>query len=194
MTVRSLDAADQAPEISPDGQHLIYSSPKEGPLNLYIQNLEDMIPDSLGEGRDAAWSPDGGSIAFMRGDERVGLDLYVLTLDGESEPKLLLKGDDDRPELSGHPTWSADGTAIYVSADRRQHQGSTLWRVDIATQTLSRLTPATTDAAWTSDHSPTRFPTARPSPLPPIATAAPAMMPPTSMSTAFRPTAPSSRV
>lgn len=158
VTVRSLDAPDQAPAVSPDGQHLVYSSPKEGPMNLYIQNLEDMIPSSLGEGRDAAWSPDGTSLAFMRGDERVGLDLYVLTLDGETGPELIVKGDDDNPELAGNPVWSADGASIYLSADRRQHQGSTLWKVDVATGTLSRLTPATSDAPWTSDRSPALSP------------------------------------
>lgn len=158
LTVRSLDAADRSPAVSPNGEHLVYSSPKEGPLSLYIQSIEDMIPSPLGEGRDAAWSPDGTRLAFMRGDERVGLDLYVLNLDGESDPKLVLKGDDDYPGLTGHPVWSADGESIIMSADRRLHQGSTLWNVDVATGTASRLTAASTDAPWTSDHSPTRSP------------------------------------
>ncbi|MCP4447356.1 MAG: hypothetical protein GY811_18710 [Myxococcales bacterium] len=158
LTVRSLDAADEAPAVSPNGQHLIYSSPKEGPLNLYIQSIDDMIPSSLGEGRDAAWSPDGRQIAFMRGDEGVGLDLYTLDLDGESDPKLILKGDDDHPEISGKPAWNADGSAIFLSADRRLHQGSTLWKVDVATSSLSRLSPASTDASWTSDSSPALSP------------------------------------
>ncbi len=158
LTVRSLDAADRSPAVSPNGEHLVYCSPKEGPLNLYIQSIEDMIPSSLGPGRDATWSPDGTRLAFMRGDERVGLDLYVLELDGESDPRLVLKGDDDHPGLTGHPLWSADGETIIMSADRRQHQGSTLWTVNATTGTAVRLTPANTDAPWTSDHSPALAP------------------------------------
>ncbi len=158
LTVRSLDAADRAPAISPDGTHLAYASAKEGPLNLYIQNMEDMIPNSLGEGRDPAWSPDGTKLAFMRGDERVGLDLYVLSLDGESDPALVFKGDDDMPELTGTPIWAADGESIIMSADRRAHQGSTLWRILVSTGTASPLTPATTDAPWTSDREPSLSP------------------------------------
>jgi len=154
LTVRSLEAADQAPTISPDGSNLVYSSPKEGPLTLYIQNIEDMIPSSLGEGRDAAWSPDGQRLAFMRGDARVGLDLYTLALDGQSDPHLVLKGDDDHPEVSGQPVWSADGRSIFITADRREHQGSTLWRVDAATGALTRLSQANTNAPWTRDLSP----------------------------------------
>ncbi len=154
LTVRSLDAADQAPAVSPDGTHLAYASAKEGPLSLYIQNMEDMIPSSLGEGRDPAWSPDGTQLAFMRGDERVGLDLYVLKLDGESEPRLVFKGDDDMPGLSGTPVWSPSGEHIIMSADRRQHQGSTLWKVHVATGTATALTPPDADAPWTSDREP----------------------------------------
>jgi Tol biopolymer transport system component len=158
LTVRSLEAPDMGPRISPDGRLLVYSSAKDGVQKLYLQSMEDMIPNAISAGSDhaPAWSPDGSMLAFMRGDERVSRDLYLLHIDAESglpngDPKLLLQGDDDHPERTGDPVWDADGKSILISADRREHLGTSIWRVPLRGGAPQRVTPVRNAAPWTSD-------------------------------------------
>lgn len=162
LTVRSLEAADQSPRLSPDGTLLAYASAKDGTLRVYLQNMDDLIPMPIGDGPDgeASFSPDGKTLAFLRGDESVNRDLYLLDLqDPDATPRLLLKGDDDHPSLAGGPIFTRDGRSILMAADRREHQGTTLWRIDIASGKLQRLTAAPNDGAdWICDRSPTLSP------------------------------------
>jgi Tol biopolymer transport system component len=165
LTVRSLEAPDLGPRISPDGRFLVYASAKDGTQKLYVQSMEEMIPNPISEGVDgeATWSPDGTKLAFMRGDERVSRDLYLVGIDADtglplSEPTLLLKGDDDHPEFAGAPSWSRDGKSIILSADRRKHVGTSLWRVALAGGAPQQVTPIRNSAPWTRDRSPSLSP------------------------------------
>lgn len=153
LTVRSLETADQGPRVSPDGRQLVYASAKDGTLKLYLQSMDDMIPMAITEGTDseASWSPDGSQLAFMRGDERVRRDLYVTSAEEGAEPRLVLEGDDDHPEIAGAPMWTADGKSIFLSADRREHLGTSLWRVDLRGGAPERVTPVRNAAPWTRD-------------------------------------------
>jgi Tol biopolymer transport system component len=156
LTVRSLEAPDMGPRVSPDGKNLVYVSAKDGTQRLYLQSMEDMIPTPITEGTDSdpAWSPDGKQLAFMRGDERVSRDLYVMSAEEGAEPRLILKGNDDHPEIAGAPMWAADGKSILLSADRREHLGTSLWRVDLGGGDPIRLTPVRNAAPWTRDRWP----------------------------------------
>ena len=165
LTVRSLEAPDLGPRISPDGGLLVYASAKDGTQKLYVQSMEEMIPNAISEGVDGepSWSPDGSKLAFMRGDERVSRDLYVVTIDSKtglplSDPTLLLKGDDDHPEFAGAPVWSGDGKSILLSADRRKHIGTSLWQVPVAGGAPSPVTPIRNSAPWTRDRWPSVSP------------------------------------
>ena len=153
LTVRSLEAPDLSPKVSPDGTNLVYASAKDGTQKLYLQSMDDMIPMPITEGTDSepSWSPDGRQLAFMRGDERVSRDLYVMSAEEGAQPRLLLKGDDDHPEIAGAPIWTADGKSILLSADRREHLGTSLWRVGIDGGDPQRLTPVRNAAPWTRD-------------------------------------------
>ena len=168
LTVRALEAPDAGPKISPDGRFLVYSSAKDGTKKLYLQSMEDMIPSVITKGGDgdAAWSPDGSKLAFMRGDERVSRDLYIVDIDRETglpkaEPTLLLKGDDDHPELAGAPVWDADGKSILFSADRREHLGTSVWRTYLRGGAPERVTPVRNAAPWTRDRWPSLSPDGR---------------------------------
>ncbi len=162
LTVRSLEAGDESPSLSPNGELLAYSSAKDGTLRLYLQSMEDLIPTPIGVGpdSDAAFSPDGTMLAFLRGDERVNRDLYLLDLrDPEAPPRLIAKGDDDHPGLAGGPIFSKDNKSIIIAADRREHQGTALWRVDLASGAMQRITtPANDGAEWVCDRSPSLSP------------------------------------
>ncbi len=165
LTVRSLEAPDLDPRVSPDGRFLSYASAKDGTQKLYVQSMEDLIPNPVSEGIDgeAAWSPDGRMLAFMRGDALVSRDLYVMSIDtktglASSHATLLLEGNDDHPELAGSPIWSADGKSILLSADRREHQGTGIFEVPVGGGGPRRITPVRNAAPWTRDRWPNLSP------------------------------------
>ena len=61
-------------------------------------------------GTDATWSPDGGRIAYLKGDA-----LYVASATGADERLLRAGISLPAPDLTG-PIWSPDGTEIVIAA------------------------------------------------------------------------------
>lgn len=160
LTMASLDAVDEAPQVSPDGKVLAYASAKDGKHRLYLQSMEDMIPYAIGHANggdsEASWSPDSGQIAFMHGDGSEKRDLYVVASKPDAKPRLLLEGSDDHPTHTGQPVWMPDGQSIILSTDRRSQQGTTLWRTQVNGGAvnggaLKRVTPQ--GAWWVVDRS-----------------------------------------
>jgi tricorn protease len=116
---------------SPDSRKLVYSSEREGAARLFLfdfvssketqlttapgqdsgqaPRLADARSGQVGDGDFAArFSPDGKSIAFVRG----GTELRVLDVDAKKE-RSLAKGIIADPIQSGHPlAWSPDGKWI----------------------------------------------------------------------------------
>jgi len=175
LTVRALDAPDEHPSLSPHGDAVAYATRHRKANRIVVLGLSDLIPRAVTDGggglgdSQPAWSPDGRRIAFMRGDSRVRLDLHVVDLpanpDGDEQgaaaravPTLLVRGDDDAPEQSGNPAFSPDGAAIVFSADRRQGKGTGLWRCDLATGSVARLSPVPRRAGHIADLDPTFAP------------------------------------
>jgi len=97
---------------SPDSRHLVYSSERNGPARLvgydFITAKETELT-SEGEGDySPRYSPDGKSIAFVRG----GTELRVLDVDAKKE-RSLARGLIADPINLGHPiAWSPDGKWI----------------------------------------------------------------------------------
>lgn len=152
LTVRGHGAADESPALSPDGEHIAYTSPTDGTYKIYVMSLEEMVPKAITSGDDGGdtnptWSPDGRRIAFTRGDPRDKRDLYTVAATG-GEPTLLLEGDDDEPDPAGSPAWSPDGKTIVFTADRRQARGTQLYAIDVATRALRRITPVRQSGGW----------------------------------------------
>jgi serine/threonine protein kinase len=94
------------PAISPDGKLFVYSSDREGPLNLYLQQLN--APQSRRLTNHEAWdwlpdfSPDGSKIVFR--SERDGGGIYEIDIMGVSERRIA-----DHGYL---PRFSPDGSTI----------------------------------------------------------------------------------
>jgi Tol biopolymer transport system component len=95
-----------------------------------------LVPASGGESRTliwdaqaAAWSPDGGRLAFAsvrdRNGKRCGSDecnyageIYIAGVDGSGLRRLTANDGDD-----AYPAWSADGSRILFSSDRNLPEG-----------------------------------------------------------------------
>ena len=79
---------------------------------MWVMNADGTDPvkltDDLGLDYQAAWSPDGSRIAFMRETDS-GQDIYVVDSDGSDMRALTSTGWSQAEE---HPTWSPDGTRI----------------------------------------------------------------------------------
>jgi len=78
----------------------------------------------------ADWSPDGANIAFIRMDwinlDRINLDIYITTSDGEEKQLTDQLGDETLP------TWSPDGNIIsYIHLDIPFLGCSEIWAVDL---------------------------------------------------------------
>ena len=86
----------------------------------------------LGEGRAAAWSPDGKMIVYANGH-----DLFLTKSDGTELHKLV-----SAPGRTFAPAWSPDGMAIRFSVGDYTITQSSLWQVSINGTDLHLLFPA----------------------------------------------------
>lgn len=81
---------------------------------------------------EIALSPDGKQVAYClatwdkKADNR-RTDLWVVNTDGKGKPRQLTS---DRAN-DRHPKWSADGSAIYVLANRSEKAKSQVWKVPL---------------------------------------------------------------
>lgn len=163
LSVRSLEAGHESPALSPDGTKVAYIAPDKGAYRLVVMDLTELVPTEVtnghfGQAGEPSWSPDGKSIALMRGDARDARDLVIIPSSG-GEPRVLMQGADDYPELAGSPAWSPDGSTIAVASDRRLGKGTLLWLVDVKSGTPRALTEGREDGtmfhditpAWTPD-------------------------------------------
>jgi dipeptidyl aminopeptidase/acylaminoacyl peptidase len=104
--------------------------------HLVLLNIEDGATRSLVDGdtmvSEAAFSPDGQHIAFVRareGRQRHLKDIYVIDSNGKGERKLT----HDLTSLIGI-RWSPDGTVIAVSGSETEGEAvSHLWLIDVRT-------------------------------------------------------------
>ena len=131
-------------DISPDGSHLITSTLEEGkPLGpIWNVRIQDGSYRRLGDGWDAAYSPDGRSVAYTTHEG----DIWLVQTDGTGAHKLGSVG-----AVAESPAWSPDGRVIRFFRDRR------LWEISSKGSDLHPLLPGwhtsglTCCGRWTPD-------------------------------------------
>jgi len=130
----------EAPELSPDGRHLVFIALTEGRRSLWLRPLgsptAQPLPGTEGVFGVPFWSPDSHSIGFVTGDELRKLDL------AGGAPQTLCK----LPSAVGtifDGTWNRDGVILFSDVAggfiaSRRRAASRRWRCD---QTSRRFTP-----------------------------------------------------
>ena len=121
---------DADPDISPDGQWIVFSSTRhsEHP-ELYLQRVEGLAVTQLtsepGDDAFPRFSPDGRKIAFA--SNRAGnWDIYTMDVDGKNvEPVTRSQAQEV------HPSFSPDGKRLVYSALGSRSGQWELWTVDL---------------------------------------------------------------
>jgi Tol biopolymer transport system component len=98
-----------SPDSSPDGQSVLYATPRTGSGDLYVMHLDSMsstrITGAAEYECDGAFSPDGERVAFIREDKNAGVGrIWILNLQTNKELQLTSSSGDE-----GGPRFSPDG-------------------------------------------------------------------------------------
>ncbi len=159
------------PQWSPDGTKLVFQvghvereADRTMPPNaLYVVPALGGVPRRLfsdsASDFSPSWSPDGSTIAFVRGDGVYGRGIYVVDAAGNAAPRLVATAD-----MPTAPRWSPDGKMLaYVTGNPRfalgtAHLGnnatSSVWTVSVADGKTHRVTPGTwmdVSPVWSPD-------------------------------------------
>jgi TolB protein len=109
---------DAYPVWSPDGQKILFSSDRDGALNLYVMNQDGSNVVRLTTtaapalDRFADWSPDGTKIVF-ESNRSGGSEIYVMKADGSNVTRLTNNTTGDNT-----PHFSPDGSKIVFVSNR----------------------------------------------------------------------------
>jgi len=143
------DYENRNPAWSPDGKQIVFSSNRDGDIEIFSidangTNLQQLTENSADDNYPV-WSPDGNRIAFYSNRDGV-FGLFVMNADGRDQRRLVeVKGLSDVIPVEAKPVWSPDGKYIAFAGD-----GMQLFMVNADN---SQVTQLTTDNKWISDPS-----------------------------------------
>jgi TolB protein len=106
-----------APEVSPDGNTLYFSSDRDGEgYEIYRSDLDGIsnlqrLTNSAGDDYDPRVSPDGSKIVFQKGAYGSSSEIYIMDSDGSNLTQLTSNSVHD-----GAPSFSPDGQTIIFTA------------------------------------------------------------------------------
>ncbi len=136
---------DNFPNWSPDGMKIVFSSDRDGDIEIYTVGVDgsDLTRLTDEPGRDAhpSWSPDGRRIVFQSPRDGSGsddVDLYLMAPDGSGVKRLTrLDG------FAGVPVFSPDGERIvfqYKPAGEWDAERWQIWAMSADGSDLVQLT------------------------------------------------------
>lgn len=107
---------DTTPAWSPDGEHIVFVSTRDGNREIYVMDADGHNQINLtnhpADDWMPAWSPDGERIAFV--SYRAGnWEIYVMGADGSNVTRLTEERADDWA-----PSWSPDGAELAFCSTR----------------------------------------------------------------------------
>lgn len=112
---------------SPRGDRLAFEISGKG---VYVSRADGYQPESLGDGQDPAWSPDGGAIAVVRGGGQGSQLVEVNATNGQSQVLF------STPDTLKQPAWLPNGRGLVFVA------GDGLYRLDLPGNRPVRLCQA----------------------------------------------------
>jgi dipeptidyl aminopeptidase/acylaminoacyl peptidase len=124
--VISSTLADVAPQFSPDGQRIAFSSDRDGYREIWVgasdgSNQAQLTTLKSTRCGSPSWSPDGRQIAFdslASGNN----DIWLVGSEGGLPKRLTTE-----PSNDARPSWSRDGRWIYFRSDRSGFQQ--IWKI-----------------------------------------------------------------
>jgi WD40 repeat protein len=168
------DTPADSPTFSPDGRRIAFSM---GYVDgLWTVDADGSTPPTLllaGDTIFPAWSPDGSTIAFVRGEANdLDYQLWLHDLATGSSRMAWHRPQCCLSQLAG-PAWSPDGRSIALMATDEEH-AFVLWRIDLPAGTPTDLGGgvAVSRAAWQPVPAPT---VASPAPSRPAGRSGPPM-------------------
>ena len=128
---------------SPDSKQMIIVIDLDGQRNLWLMPTMGGFPVQLTFFKDKTvrrvkWSPVSNQIAFTADQKGNELEqLYLLYLDEEARPQLLIDNPEKRYMLSH---WSPDGKFLYYATDDRNPRALDAARIEVIVNKKERLT------------------------------------------------------
>ena len=118
LTRVTFEASNTFPVWTPDGKRVAFQSNRAGALNLFWKPTDGSGPEerlTSGEYADVpcSWSADGRLLAYHKVHPESGRDLWVLPIDGDRKPRLVLGGKANE----GTPAFSPNGSWLAYTSD-----------------------------------------------------------------------------
>jgi len=134
--------ADADPRFSPSGDRIIYTTLRDGFPHIWIMNADGSNPRHVAEGSQAAWSPDGKSIVFIRADQA-----YMRELSSSDERRVT----PEQWQRCGVPAMSPDGKQIAVASRHLERIGIFLASTDGTSWQQLKTEDACCTPQWSPD-------------------------------------------
>ena len=122
----------------------LFVAPAEGGV---LRRLTDFAAPRVG---DAAWSPDGQTIACSA-NPNGDFDVFLVSVETGEVTALIAGPTEDR-----EPAWSPDGRWIAFTSDRSGPGATEIWRMDVNSEAVKQLTDninSSFSPAWSPDGS-----------------------------------------